>query len=51
MKKFEYKVEALGATIEKVNSRLNELGKQGWELISIDRGSSVFAYFKRTLRS
>lgn len=50
MKKFEYKVEALGATIEKVNSLLNELGKQGWELINIDRGSSVFAYFKRTLR-
>lgn len=38
MKKFEYEVEALGATIEKVNSQLNELGQQGWELISIDRG-------------
>lgn len=49
MKKFEYKVEVLGSTIEKVNSQLNEFGKQGWELISIDRGSSVFAYFKRTL--
>lgn len=50
MKKFEYKVEVLCGSNEKVNSLLNELGKQGWELISIDRGSSVFAYFKRTLR-
>ena len=29
MKKFEYKVETLGATIEEANSLLNELGKQG----------------------
>lgn len=47
MKKFEYKVKVLHGTIEKVNSLLNKLGKQGWELISIDRGQSVFAYFKR----
>lgn len=50
MKKFEYKVEVLCGTIEKVNSLLDELGTQGWELISIDRGSSAFSYFKRTLR-
>lgn len=47
MKKFEYKVEVLCGSIEKVDSLLNELGKQGWELISIDRGSSVFAYLKK----
>lgn len=33
MKKFENKVEVLCGTIEKVDSLLNELGKQGWELI------------------
>lgn len=50
MKKYEYKIEELCGTNEEICSLLNKLGKQGWELISIDRGSSVFAYFKRTLR-
>lgn len=49
MKKFEYKIEALSGSKEKIDSQLNKLGKQGWELVSIDRASSIFAYFKRTL--
>ena len=49
MKKSEYKIEALCGTNEEVHSQLNKLGKQGWELVSIDRGSCIFAYFKRTL--
>lgn len=47
MKKFEYKIEALCGSKEKIDSQLKKLGEQGWELVSIDRGSCLFAYFKR----
>ena len=49
MKKFEYKIEELCRTNEETRSLLNKLGKQGWELVSIDKRSGIFAYFKRTL--
>ena len=34
MKNWEYKVTDLGATEEILEKRLNELGAEGWELIS-----------------
>lgn len=45
MDRFEYKIEEEKLTTD----QLNELGKQGWELVSVTTtlmGSAVF-YFKR----
>jgi hypothetical protein len=47
MKKFEYKVEpGLG------NHSLNELGRQGWELVTIERDYKTgkhYFYFKKEI--
>ena len=51
MKKFEYKIEELCGTNEEICSLLNKLGKQGWELVNIDKRSGTFAYLKKTLSS
>lgn len=51
MKKFEYKIEELCRTNEETCSLLNKLGEQGWELVSIDKRSGIFAYFKRCVKA
>lgn len=50
--KFEYTVEYFsGYSISKIVSKLNELGQEGWELISINKENNgkVYYLFKRKL--
>lgn len=52
MKVFEYKIEAIGSThngAEDQNlSKMNKMGKEGWELVSvITQSGNIVAYFKR----
>lgn len=50
--KFEYAVEYFsGYSTSKIVSKLNELGQEGWELISINKENSckVYYLFKRKL--
>ncbi len=44
MKKFEYKIIRIWGTGENAARTLNELGRQGWELMQVVRGS--WHYFK-----
>ena len=57
---WEYRVESLDfqrdpqGALEGVQSRLNELGGQGWELVSLESGPdpdgpATIAYLKRTI--
>lgn len=54
MEKFEYAVVELGATPGVDQSRLNDLGKEGWELVTIIQAPitvptrlTVLGYLKR----
>jgi hypothetical protein len=49
MKEFEYKVIELEDFSVRYRNNLNEYGKDGWELISVQSsyGSSKLYYFKR----
>ena len=42
--KFEYKYEELSSSIHKAIIKLNELGKEGWELIKIENPTSYVGY-------
>jgi hypothetical protein len=42
MKKFEYKIEFFNLGPIGLVSKLNELGKLGWELVNIESGECIF---------
>jgi len=48
LKKFEYKCVYIGGLGEKTTEKLNEYGRDGWELVCV---SGVWHYFKRELPS
>jgi len=48
MKKFEYKCVYIASLSKGTTEKLNEYGRDGWELVAVD-GSSTWHYFKREL--
>jgi hypothetical protein len=46
MKKFEYKIISVRMTNKKSERELNELGEQGWELVSVNES---YLYLKREI--
>jgi len=47
MKKWEYKTRQVGIRLS-IDNVLNELGKEGWELVAV--GPHSTAFFKRELK-
>lgn len=51
--KYEYKVVDLDVSEPSAESRLNELGEEGWELVAVvtSEGSGPSGYLKRPARN
>ncbi len=46
MPKFDYKIAILAYDVRKVQESLNDLGNQGWELISVDFDARRYIFKK-----
>lgn len=46
--KWEYAIVVIPNTRSEITSRLNELGAEGWELVTVDT-DNMRAYFKRPI--